>query len=55
MAQAILAVALGLRGFRAAARWEANLGRAAVLLAAIPLLSGTATIIGAVVHGDSVA
>ena len=55
MAQALLAVPLGLRGFRAEARWEANLGRAAVLLAVVPLLSGAATIVGAIVHGDSVA
>lgn len=53
MAQALLAIPLGLRGLRSEAAWEVNLGRAALLISVVPMLSGIATIVGAVVHGDS--
>jgi hypothetical protein len=52
-AQALLALPLGLWGLRAEAAWEVNLARAAVLISVVPLLSCAATIIGAIVHGDS--
>jgi hypothetical protein len=54
LVQAAAALALAVRGARAEVRWEANLARAAVLLALVVLLSGAAVVVGALIHDGPV-
>jgi hypothetical protein len=46
-------VLLARRTFDAAGRWEAVLGRAAVLVSAIGLVAAVLAVIGAVIHEGS--
>ncbi|MDH2413118.1 hypothetical protein [Nocardioides sp. CER19] len=51
--QAVVALLLAVRSFRSDVRWEANVGRAAALLAVVALIAGAATILGAIIHQSS--